>query len=100
MVNNAMAKATQEIRDSLKAEADSLVRIAKAHQAMVEDLRAGKVEASCILTCAAFDDAEPMAALLLRVARLRRAAADASDEFRRELVAAAGKVLRDREDEK
>ncbi len=96
---NAMEIFTQELRVNLKAEAENLASLARNMRTVAADLAAGNRNRTQILTLAGFDDPEPMAALLLRVARLRRAAADASDAFRHALIAAAGRVLREDEGE-
>ena len=99
MEPNQAITLTQNIRDTLKAQTESLVKSIKANREMAEMVKAPNADESFILTLAGFDDPEPMAGILHRISRLRREAADASDEFRRELVAAAGRIMRDREGE-
>ena len=97
-MSGALQTYTEELRAVLASEAENLAGMIRSLRATAEDFRtgAGMERAEAV---ARADDPVPTAALLLRVSRLRREAADASDEFRREMIAALGRLDRAREGE-
>jgi hypothetical protein len=83
-----------ELRAALKCEAECLAEMNSNFRFITADL-ANRDEAT-VTSLAGLGDPEPLAALLIRVSRLRREAADASDEFRRALIQAVGRIERAR----
>jgi hypothetical protein len=88
---------TEEFRNALADQAKTLRRGTDSMRSITADLRSGKEDERAGAIARA-DDPVPTAALLLRVARLQREAADAADELRRAMVAALGRLDRARED--
>jgi hypothetical protein len=83
------------LRDGMKSQADDLASMTRNLRFLTEDIRAGKSDDKAEAIARA-DDPLPTAALLLRVSRRWREAADTADEFRKQLVAAVGRTERAR----
>ena len=91
-MGDGMYEIHQNFRDAKKAAVESLAKMIASTKSMTVLLKAGSGDACQILTLARFDDPEPTAAILLRLARLERASADAHDELRLAMVEATSRV--------